>query len=218
MLTNITMVENEHRQPAEDRFDPMGFMPEVDRAVGELLHTNTKVFIATTGAGAGITQLIWRTPGISQILVGTSFPYHRQEFQRFIGRELEGPYVSKEAAVALATASYERAIKTEDSLSNLSIGVGLTAAVATINQPSESRVVIAARTNEKLAVAFATMEKNYLDRVGEGGINDLLALNMILHIAGVRQISLPDLHLASQEIIDQNGKFIINPKEELLTQ
>lgn len=205
------MLESEHRQPTEDRFDLMRFMPEVDRAVNELLHTDAKIFIATTGAGAGITQLIWRTPGISQILIGTAFPYHRQEFQRFIGREFEGPYVSETAAVALASASYERVMNTEHS--SLPIGIGLTAAVTTPSQPAESRVVIATRTSEKTEIVSASMEKNYLDRVGEGKVNDLLALNMILYMAGVRQISLPDLHLTSEEIINQDGEFILNPKQ-----
>ncbi|MBI2195513.1 MAG: hypothetical protein HYU48_00500 [Candidatus Levybacteria bacterium] len=207
------MVETERPQPIEPSFDLMRFMPEVDRAVGELLHTDAKIFIATTGAGAGITQLIWRTPGISRILIGTSFPYHRKEFQKFIGREFEGPYVSETAAVALALASYERVLSAEDSLTNLPIGIGLTAAVATLNQPSESRVIIAARTPDKTEIVSVSMEKNYLDRVGEGGVNDLLTLNMILHAAGVKQIPLPDLHLTSQEIINQNGELILNPKQ-----
>ncbi|MEX2007402.1 MAG: hypothetical protein WD992_01400 [Candidatus Levyibacteriota bacterium] len=207
------MVESERSQPIEPSFDLMRFMPEVDRAVSELLHTDAKIFIATTGAGAGITQLIWRTPGISRILIGTSFPYHRKEFQKFIGRELEGPYVSETAAVTLALASYERVLSVEDSPINLPIGIGLTAAVATLNQPSESRVIIAAHTPDKTEIVSVSMEKNYLDRVGEGGVNDLLALNMILHTAGVKQIPLPNLHLISQEIINQNGTLILNPKQ-----
>lgn len=210
------MLESKHRRSLESPFNLVRFMPEIDRAVGELLHTDVKIFIATTGAGAGVTQLIWRTPGISQILIGTSFPYHRREFQRFIGREFEGPYVSKEAVVALSSASYERVVNAVGPSSRLPIGIRLTAAVATSNQLSESRVIIAARTSTKISIISAVMEKNYLDRIDEGGVSDLLALNVILHIAGVRQIFLPDLHLTSEEIIDQNGKFILNPKEELL--
>lgn len=204
------MVEREHRQPSE-RFDLTRFIPEVDRAVSELLDTNAKIFIATTGAGAGITQFIWRTPGISKILVGTSFPYHRQEFQKFIGREFTGPYVSETAAAALALAAYERALSAEDSPINLHLGIGLTAAVTSPSQPAESRVVIAAHTSEKTGIISASMQKDYLDRVGEGNVNDLLALNMILHTAGVKQIFLPDLHLTSAEVVRQEEGFIVNP-------
>lgn len=212
------MLEGRCHQPSvENQFGLMRFLPKVDRAIGELLHTKVKIFIATTGAGAGITQLIWRVPGISQILIGTSFPYHRREFQRFIGREFEGPYVSREAAIALSSASYERVISAEDPSSSLPIGIGLTAAVATLSSPSsESRVVVAARTSAKIAILSVAMEKGYLGRVGEGEISDLLALNMILHLAGVRQVSLPDFHLISEEIMEKDGKFILNPKEELL--
>lgn len=204
------MVEEERPQSPE-HFDLTRFIPEVDRAVGELLDTNVKLFIASTGAGAGITQLIWRTPGISKILVGTSFPYHRGEFQRFIGREFTEAYVSEAAAVALALAAYERALRAEASPTNFHLGIGLTATVTTSSQPTESRVVVAAHTSEQTAIISASMQKGYLDRVGEGSVNDLLALNMLLHVAGVRQVALPDLHLASSGIIKQNEGFVIAP-------
>jgi hypothetical protein len=190
--------------------------PEIDRAVAELLHTNAKVFIATTGAGAGITQLIWRTPGISRLLIGSAFPYHREEFKRFIGdKEFKGPYVSKEAATALSSASYERAKSAESSSSDLQIGVGLTATVSTLSgNAGESNLFVATRTHEKLSIASAIIEKGYLGRVAEGEISDLLVLNMLLWTAGVEQVPLPDVHLISQNIRRQGTWFILKPAEQ----
>jgi hypothetical protein len=195
------------------RPDLNALLPEVDRGIKELLNTNAKIFIASTGAGAGITQLIWRTPGISKILVGTAFPYHRNEFQRFVGREWQGPYVSEEAAIALSSASYERVLSAEDVISSEPIGIGLTAAVATTGNPSsESRVIIAARSRSKVSVVSASMERDFLDRIGEGFVSDLLSLNTILHVSGVSQVQLPNFHINSNELVQGDRGFVIQPR------
>ncbi|OGH41874.1 MAG: hypothetical protein A3H79_04010 [Candidatus Levybacteria bacterium RIFCSPLOWO2_02_FULL_36_8b] len=190
--------------------------PEIDRAVAELLRTNAKVFLATAGAGAGITQLIWRTLGISRLLIGSVFPYHREEFKLFIGdQEFKGPYVSKDASVALALAAYKRAKTAEGSSSDLQIGVGLTAAVSTPSgNTNENKIFAAIRTREKLTAASVTMEKGYLSRSGEGEISDLIALNMLLWAVGVKQVALPDVHLISQDIRRQDSWFILEPTRQ----
>ena len=44
-----------------------------------------KVFVAATGAGAGIQASLWSVPGSSAFLAGAAFPYAAHETERLLG-------------------------------------------------------------------------------------------------------------------------------------
>jgi len=169
---------------------------KIDLAVANLFKSGIKLYFSCTGAGAGLTNLIWRIPGASSTLIGSEFPYHQREFDRFVDRPWKDSghsYCSKEASIALAQASYLRAQETVTQSGTLSpcIGVGLSATVATNRElKGGTRMFVALRTNTKIETAEIRMEQRYLGREGDGKVCDILALNMILHEVGIDQIPL----------------------------
>lgn len=88
------------------------------------------IYLASTGAGAGVQDLLWSVPGASVFLAGASFPYSRHESVRFIGYEPEQA-VSAETALGIAVASYMRACITCPP-GRQPVGVGCTASVTTL--------------------------------------------------------------------------------------
>ncbi len=91
--------------------------------------SNTKVYVAAAGAGAGIQKMLWGVPGASKFLAGASFPYSKEAFDEFVGYTPEH-YVSRDAAIGLAIAAYLKA-STSCSTGQQAVGLGVSAAVTT---------------------------------------------------------------------------------------
>ncbi len=87
------------------------------------------IFVAATGAGAGIQQDLWSTPGISKVLVGAQFPYAGKETDEFLGFH-PAKYVSEDTAIEMASAAYIRA-KAVAGVHGKAVGLGLTASTST---------------------------------------------------------------------------------------
>src|SRR5262249_45238266 len=88
-----------------------------------------KVFVAATGAGAGIQPSPWRVPGSSAFLAGAAFPYAAHETERLLGFR-PARFCDDDAALELAVAAYLRARETivaEGPAGARAVGVGLTA-------------------------------------------------------------------------------------------
>lgn len=85
-----------------------------------------RIYIASTGAGAGAQNKIWSVPGCSSYFAGACFPYGQDQVDEFLGFK-PAQYCSKETALSLAMASYMRAWNGKDCDA---VGVGLTASVA----------------------------------------------------------------------------------------
>jgi len=151
-----------------------------------------RVYVAATGAGAGIQNTLWRVPGCSSFLVGTAFPYAKADTDEFLGYELES-YCSAEAAVAFATEAYRRAVVGGE---GPAIGLGVVAAVGTIRKlKGGSRFHIAVMTDEGCSVlthnivtaheSYGTLpEAGYWRRI-HGDKCDRKALRVLLETAGV---------------------------------
>jgi hypothetical protein len=90
--------------------------------------SGARVFVAATGAGAGIQELLWRVPGCSSFFVGATFPYDAREIEAFLGFR-PARFACEETAIDLAHAAYLHAldVATPDAMA---AGVGLTASVA----------------------------------------------------------------------------------------
>jgi hypothetical protein len=97
----------------------------------ELLSKKARLAIVCTGAGAGVQNELWKIPGISSILVDSSFPYANEFTDQYLGFIPENnKYCTAEVAVELAMQAYYRAYKLGEAPA---IGIGLTASVASVH-------------------------------------------------------------------------------------
>lgn len=88
------------------------------------------IYLASTGAGAGAQNMLWRVPGASSFLAGASLPYSRHEMQAFCGYE-PAEYVHDNTAISMAVSAFLRACQSCPKGRN-PIGIGCTASVATL--------------------------------------------------------------------------------------
>lgn len=176
---------------------------ELEAAITQLHDSPQMVYLACTGAGAGVTKLLWSVPGCSRTLIGSEFPYHPRAFAIFIGRTPEH-YSSADAAIALATAGYlkaQRCLVEQGKLSTPIIGLGLAAAVATDRvRRGEDKLFLAIRTLEELATVSVIFERGFFSRGDEGDLSDVLAINCLLWAAGIEQVPVSGEHLRSSEL------------------
>lgn len=170
-----------------------------------LLGSNKTVVFATSGAGAGCQQLIWQIPGISKVFGGAQFPYLPELFDELAGRNCKSKS-SLEGAIALAEAMFRKVLQAGKAADDI-VAVGASAAVATNrDRRGEDRIHLAVKTGKGVFYASVTLEKGYLDRVGQGQVCDLLLLNAILWGCGLPQVELPnDLRLTSDQVVS-NGR------------
>ncbi len=154
--------------------------------IGEdLLKTNTKIFIAATGAGAGIQQRIWETPGIAKSFVGSCFPYSTNELEYFVGHQVE-QYCSEATAIEMAMTSFMRAYSEGQ---ESTIGLGISASVATNEEHrGDHRIHAAICSDEGLYIVNRILKKGKgIDyRFADGIEADTVGLSMIQQILGIK--------------------------------
>jgi hypothetical protein len=155
----------------------------IDSGAAKLLDQENRIYIVATGSGAGLTEILWRVPGISRVLVGTSFPYATEATDRILGYKPEN-YCSAETAIALAMEAYYRAFQPG---SSPAIGLGLTGSVAsTTAHRGDHRVFVATVTNKACLVYSATLVKGFGPeaRKRDGEISDALGLAALFEATG----------------------------------
>lgn len=142
-----------------------------------------RIYLACTGAGAGLQNLLWEVPGISSVFVGASFPYERESAQDFLHFD-PGTYCSPTMAVALAMESFYRAIK-DGGVGP--IGIGLTASVAS-TQPhrGDHRIFGAWFSDRGCEVRSTIVPKGFglQDRLRDGRTADLIGLSLLRSAVG----------------------------------
>lgn len=143
------------------------------------------LYCITTGAGAGLQQKIWQTPGVSNFFIGAQMPYDMDETRRILGfTPLK--YVSIETAVDLALAAYLRALRP----GRKAIGLGLTCSVASTREhKGDHRILAAAFTDDACHVYNFVIDKGVgaEQRLKDGELADqiaLQALSTILKVPG----------------------------------
>ncbi len=147
---------------------------------------NIKAFIAATGAGAGIVNMIWQTPGCSSLLMGFNFPYNQSQLADFIGYSPKSA-CSEDTAIAMAQAAYFKAQESAHDRGDLAkkgvqcIGIGLTAAAETNRQlKGGTRFFVAMRADSAILAIKFTLQQGLLGRSGDGQVCDIAILNMML--------------------------------------
>ena len=169
-----------------------------------------KVFLAATGAGAGIQASLWSVPGSSAFLAGAAFPYAAHETERLLGFR-PARFCDEDAAVELAIAAYLRArVATLADMPGApartrAIGVGLTASVASVApHRGDHRVFVAAVSERGATIWSARLWKGTGDvqRSIDGGLADRLGIHAILHAAEIAGDSLyaPGVDLFRREL------------------
>jgi hypothetical protein len=163
--------------------------------VGALLGLSPppRVFVAATGAGAGLQASLWSVPGSSSFLVGAAFPYAAHETERFLGfRPMH--FCDEDTAVELAIAAYLRGREATlaDAAGGASkarvIGLGLTASVASLApHRGDHRVFVATIAEGGATVWSARLPKGTgeVQRSIDGELTDRLGLRAILSAAGI---------------------------------
>ncbi len=148
-----------------------------------------RIYLACTGAGAGLQNELWSIPGCSSFFAGATFPYAPDATASFLGFEPER-FCSPETALDLAMASYMAAVDpahpSHDSPDP--IGLGLTASVASLEEHRGAhRVHVACMTSTRVLAANITLPKatGVEARANDGVIADAAAATLLLAAAGV---------------------------------
>jgi hypothetical protein len=144
-----------------------------------------RIFVAATGAGAGVQRALWSVPGASDFLVGAAFPYAASETARFLGFS-PARHCDPDAALELAMASYLRA--REAGAAGEAIGLGLTASVATLEPHRGDHRIFAATFARGAAVVWSVVLSKGAGaeaRDRDGALADELGASAVLDAAGV---------------------------------
>ena len=153
-------------------------------AIEALLKKDLRVYIAATGAGAGLQKLLWDVPGISKVLVGAEFPYAQEATDRFLGYT-PNSYCSVAAAVSLAMEAYYKAFRPGGAPA---VGLGLAASVASNTaHRGAHRVFLATLTDQGCRLYSATLVKGHGPeaRKRDGDTSDTLGLRALLEAVRV---------------------------------
>ncbi len=193
-------------------------MTKIHEQIAKLHEHAMQVCIVSTGAGAGVQNLISQVPGASATLLECIFPYSKQALIDFLGFEPE-KFCNEKTALQMAERAWKRAVeilKKEGKDIQHAVGLGLTAVIAS-DRPTRGdyRAFIAVRTsngNYSAAVSFRkhTNGSSVLGRIEEGDICDRLAVNMLLRAAGIEQAPLPKWFF-SDNLTDVPEGVILNP-------
>ena len=154
----------------------------------KLLDAHVRVYLACTGAGAGLQDMLWSVPGCSSFFAGAEFPYDASATERFLGFRPE-QFCSVETAIDMALESYSRACIERGRVTVLRpIGLGLTASVASLRaHRGEHRICAAVATREGVQAVEGVLKKDagVRARIQDGCIADCVGRSLILRAAKI---------------------------------
>lgn len=147
-----------------------------------------KVFVAVTGAGTGLQDILWSVPGISSAFAGAVCPYGAEQSDDFLGFRPES-YCSADTAVDYAMMAYVRARESvlADGSAKAPVGLGITASVASnAVHRGEHRVFLCTITPFGAMSWYVRLPKGAgsFPRERDGQATDLLGLSAILAAVG----------------------------------
>jgi nicotinic acid mononucleotide adenylyltransferase len=154
-----------------------------------------KIYLTTTGAGAGIQNEIWKVAGCSSFFVGASFPYARDKTIQFLGYEPK-QFTSRETTIDLAVASYKRALSSCKG-TDQPVGIGVCASVTSLEEhKGDHRYYVCVITPTEIKGFSETMEKPESDyhrsdpegirryRNRDGNQIDYYSLRILMQVLG----------------------------------
>jgi len=150
-----------------------------------------RIFVYSTGAGAGIQKKIWEVPGCSSFLVGCGFPYVTDLTSKYIGF-IPDKFVSPDTAMELAMAAYMMAYEPN----HKAVGVGLTASVASTAAHRGAHRVMVSTFSDSECLTFSTeipKGSGSIQRIVDGNMSDEIGIAAILRAVGLwnSEITIP---------------------------
>lgn len=121
-----------------------------------------RIYVIATGAGSTIQTKLWSLPGASKYLVGAQFPYATETTCEVLGYTPEH-FVSPETAIGLAQQAYYHALAAKRP--GPAVGLGMTCAVASLNERRGERRIITAVITDQLCI-YEEFHLGKGDRVG----------------------------------------------------
>lgn len=178
-------------------------MDDTVRTLVEAIHgTPTRVVIAASGAGSQALAWLLGVGGASRTLLEATVPYAQSSFIAYAGTT-PGEFASPDAAVALATASLQRARALTDDASVVGIGCAATIATDRLKR-GDHRAYIAACTGVGTRVWALRIEKGARDREGEENLVSCAVLNVLAEACGLDARVPLDLR-PSEELSETRG-------------
>lgn len=173
-------------------------------AVEAIKKSECSLFIACTGGGSGLQDILWKYPGASSFLVGGAFPYSTHEFDSFIGYQKKTGYCSMDGAVELAMASYIRAREhCIISKKKNPVGLGLSSACTTDRERRGSnRIFVATCSEWGIKTGYVSWKSIYREQ--DGALANSIGLAAILDAIGARSLDIDSSNTADIQDITGN--------------
>jgi hypothetical protein len=151
-----------------------------------LIANKIALHVAATGAGAGLQDVLWSRPGMSDSLVEATFPYSERAATAFLGFPL-AKSCDDDAAIHLAMAAYMRAWSPEQPNA---IGLGLTAVVASTRARHEHRCYAATFSADGCYVAKIVLPRDVGEEARErdGIVCTIFGLRMLAEGIGLTDL------------------------------
>ena len=142
------------------------------------------IYLATTGAAAGLQGLLWAPPGASSWLAGSTFPYDQKMLQEFLGFD-PAKYVCQKTAIYMAQEAFMRAARTGK---KRPIGLGITCSVASLREHrGEHRIVGCVMTDDWSWTLERVLEKGVGNdaRARDGAAADAVGMILLAAATGM---------------------------------
>ena len=170
--------------------------------VEAVLHSGTRLALATTGGGSELISWLLNHPGASRVVVEAQVPYSEPALAAYLASA--GPHrANEQTARDMAGRAFVRAASFAEPGQGC-IGVGCSAALATSRpRRGADRGCIALRLACTYRLYTLRFEKGAADRLEQEEVLSRLALEAIVEVCGgpVAGASLPDYaHLARREL------------------
>lgn len=154
-----------------------------------------RLYVAASGAAAGLQRTLWEVPGISSVLYASEFPYDTEATDRFLGYkptkvvngEERGDYCSAKNAIRFAMEAYYRAYKFDGPEA---IGVGISASVTSVKEHRGDHRIFGAWFSEQGCQVFGRKLEKIKDptsRIVDGLAADEVGLFTIFSATGINQ-------------------------------
>ena len=170
--------------------------------VEAILHSGTRLALATTGGGSELISWLLNHPGASRAVVEAQVPYSERALAAYLA--FAGPHgANEQTARDMAGRAFVRVASFAE-LGQDCIGVGCSAALATDRlRRGADRGYIALRLERAYRLYTLHFEKGAVERLEQEEVLSRLALEAIVEACGgpVAGASLPDYaHLARREL------------------
>lgn len=137
------------------------------KAIEQFHRSGRRCVIAVTGGGTRLISDLLAVPGGSATILEAIVPYSENSLARFLKRSPD-QYCAAETALAMAAAAFQRARLLDEQSEPRSLGVGITASLASTRpKRGDHRAYLAMQNADETALVSITLAKNARTRTQE---------------------------------------------------